>query len=332
MPDPGMMLKDLEGFRGSSRRPWLVIVAVVTVATIGGILLLRHLERRQPSTPDAGAPPAAASAANPSASAAAPGSGDPGAAVPPAAGAIPAEAAALLARAQADEAADQLLAARTNYLALLARTDAVAARPFAEARLGAVNVTLVGTPRIMPEKIDYAIRAGDSIKVLARRHGCTAELIIRANNIPNPDRIQVGDRLRILDKPAFAIRIGKTSNDLLLTLNGAFFRRYTVGTGMYGRTPVGTFRIQDKIENPPWWRPNGQVVPFGAPENILGTRWMSLAATGETPPARGYGIHGTWDPSTLGRQSSAGCIRMRNSDAEELFMLVTEGTPVTIAD
>ena len=327
MPDPGMMLKDLEGFRGSSRRPWLVIVAVVTLATLGGILLVRHLERGKTAAPDAGTRPAAATATV--APAGAPG---PGTAAPPAAGALPAEAASLLARAQADEAADQLLAARTNYLALLARPDADAARAFAETRIGAVNVTLAGTPRAMPEKIDYAIRAGDSIKVLARRHGCTAELIIRANNIQNPDRIQIGDRLRMLDKPAFAIRIGKTSNDLLLTLNGAFFKRYTVGTGMYGRTPVGTFRIQDKIENPPWWRPDGQVVPFGDPENILGTRWMSLASTGETPPARGYGIHGTWEPATLGKQSSAGCIRMRNSDVEELFMLVTEGTPVTIAD
>ena len=74
------------------------------------------------------------------------------------------------------------------------------------------------------------------------------------------------------------------------------------------------------------------MVPFGDKENILGTRWMSLTATGETPPARGYGIHGTWEPATLGKQSSAGCIRMRNSDVEELFMLVPEGTPVTIVE
>ena len=323
MPDPGMMLRDLDGFRGSSRRPWLVIVTVVILATLAGILLVRHLERGQTVAPEPETPPAAPSAAA--------ATSDP-TATPPAADAMPAEVAGLLARAQADEAADQLLAARTNYLALLARPDADAARAFAETRLGAVNVTLAGTPRAMPEKIDYAIRAGDSIKILARRHGCTAELIIRANNIRNPDRIQIGDRLRILDKPAFAIRIGKTTNDLLLTLNGAFFKRYTVGTGMYGRTPVGTFRIQDKIENPPWWRPDGQVVPFGDPENILGTRWMSLASTGETPPARGYGIHGTWDPATLGKQSSAGCIRMRNSDVEELFMLVPDGAPVMIVE
>jgi LysM repeat protein len=321
MPDPGMMLKDLEGFRSSSNRPWLIIIGLVILATLGGILLVRHLEKRMPAAPSAGLDAAAPPAAAPL---------DPGAGPPP----EPAspEVARLLALAQADEAADQLQGARTNYLALLARDDCGAARPFVEARLGAVNVTLISTPRAMPEKIDYAIRSGDSIKVLARRHGCTPELIIKGNNIPNPDRIQVGDRLRILDKPVFGIHISKRANELLLTLNGTFFKRYTVGTGMYGRTPEGTFRLHDKIENPPWWRPDGKVVPFGDPENILGTRWMSLTATGETPPARGYGIHGTGDTATLGKQSSAGCIRMRNSDVEELYMLAPEGVPVTIGD
>ena len=184
----------------------------------------------------------------------------------------------------------------------------------------------------MPGKIEYAIRAGDSLKVIARRHGITIALLQRANLIGNPDRIQVGDRLRILDNPRFAVRVSKTANDLLLTLDGAFFKRYRVGTGLYGRTPVGTFRVRDRIENPPWWRPDGREVPFGDPENILGTRWMSIEATGTTPPARGYGIHGTWDDSSLGKQSSAGCIRMRNADVEELYQLVIEGTPVTIVE
>ena len=101
MPDPGMMLRDLDGFRGSSRRPWLVIVTVVILATLAGILLVRHLERGQTVAPEPETPPAAPSAAA--------ATSDP-TATPPAADAMPAEVAGLLARAQADEAADQLLA------------------------------------------------------------------------------------------------------------------------------------------------------------------------------------------------------------------------------
>ena len=61
------------------------------------------------------------------------------------------------------------------------------------------------------------------------------------------------------------------------------------------------------------------------PENLLGTHWLALNV-------RGYGIHGTWEPDTIGHQLSAGCVRMLNENVEELFTLVTLGTPVEIRD
>ena len=158
-----------------------------------------------------------------------------------------------------------------------------------------------------------------------------ADLIAKANRISNPNSIRVGDRLRILDHPQFAIEVSKSQNWLLVTMKGKFFKRYTVGTGQYNRTPVGTFKIVDKIVKPSWWK-DGREIPYGDKENILGTRWMRIAATGDTPPASGYGIHGTWDNSTLGQQSSAGCVRMANEDVEELFLYIPDGTPVTITD
>ena len=117
----------------------------------------------------------------------------------------------------------------------------------------------------------------------------------------------------------------------MLFLNGKFFKRYAVGTGQYGKTPVGDFIISDKIINPPWWRPDGKLIPFGDTNNVLGTRWMALSTPDGTGP-RGYGIHGTWQPDTIGKQASAGCIRLLNSEVEELFMLVPVGTPVNITD
>ncbi len=242
------------------------------------------------------------------------------------------KAAAFMRAGEAAEKADDLYAARTNYLAALAEPSCGKARPVAEARLGAVDVELIFSPREMEGKIDYAIASGDSLKKIANRHGTTVDLIVKGNSVPNPDRVQVGDRLRILDKQVFEISVSKSRNDLLVTLNGKFFKRYKVGTGKFAKTPVGTFEITDKITEPPWWKPDGKVVPFGDKENILGTRWMAIAATGDTPPARGYGIHGTWDESSLGQQSSAGCIRMANRDVEELFVYVPVGTKVVIGD
>jgi lipoprotein-anchoring transpeptidase ErfK/SrfK len=57
--------------------------------------------------------------------------------------------------------------------------------------------------------------------------------------------------------------------------------------------------------------------------NPLGTRWMGLTA-------KGYGIHGTNAPKSIGKAASHGCIRVRASDLEELFDLVSVGIVVEI--
>ncbi|MBR3085048.1 MAG: L,D-transpeptidase family protein, partial [Kiritimatiellae bacterium] len=230
---------------------------------------------------------------------------------------------------QEAEMRDDLSAARAAYAEALASTDVGDARGLVESRLGEVMVKLVSTQREMPEKVEHAIVAGDRISILAKRHGTTVDLISMANRISNPNNIKLGDRLRILDKAKFEIEVSKSENWLLLKMNGKFFKRYTVGTGLYNRTPVGTFKVSDKIKEPDWWKDNVKI-PYGDPRNILGTRWMAISATGTTPPAKGYGIHGTWDNSSLGQQSSAGCVRMANTDVEELFTIIPEGTAVTI--
>lgn len=230
-------------------------------------------------------------------------------------------------------AADNNLAkAREICLATLeGETDASNAAEI-EKFLGDIDINLIFTPSEMPGKIDHSIASGESLRSIANKYGTTIDLLVKGNNVANPNRIQIGDRLRVLDNQKFEIVVSKGNNTLLVKLNGKFFKRYNVGTGKFNRTPNGTFVIDDKIVNPPWWRPDGREIPFGDKENILGTRWMRLKATGDTPPARGYGIHGTWDESSLGKQSSAGCVRMANKDVEELYTYAPLGTVVTIVD
>jgi lipoprotein-anchoring transpeptidase ErfK/SrfK len=50
------------------------------------------------------------------------------------------------------------------------------------------------------------------------------------------------------------------------------------------------------------------------------------------PELTGFGIHGTWQRDSIGKQSSAGCIRMLNEDVEELFDLVPRKISVTITE
>ena len=199
-----------------------------------------------------------------------------------------------------------------------------------EKMLGQINVSLLLSPAPMPEKTEYIVQSGDMLEKLAKKNGTTVASIQKCNSLQGK-MIHPGDRLRIFNAK-LAIVISKSRNDLLLKANNRFFKRYAVGTGKFGTTPAGTFIISDKITEPPWWRPNGKMIPYGDKENVLGTRWISLVATGETPKVRGYGIHGTWEPDTIGKQASAGCVRLLNSDVEELFIIVPRGTPVTIVE
>ncbi len=88
-------------------------------------------------------------------------------------------------------------------------------------------------------------------------------------------------------------------------------------------SPHGAFHIINQIADPTWYT-KGKIVPPGK-SNPLGTRWMGLSL-------KGYGIHGTNRPGSIGHNASHGCIRMRNQDVEQLFGMVSVGDTVDLYD
>jgi len=86
-------------------------------------------------------------------------------------------------------------------------------------------------------------------------------------------------------------------------------------------SPAGSYQIVERIPNPTWYG-KGRVVAPGK-GNPLGTRWLGLSV-------KGYGIHGTNNPASIGRHASHGCIRMRNQDVEQLFEMVRVGDAVEL--
>jgi len=185
-----------------------------------------------------------------------------------------------------------------------------------------LNMKLLFSSIVVPESVVYEIKSGDSLDKIARDHKTTVELIKKSNDLAS-DNIFPGKKLRVWVAP-FSIVVDKSQNTLLLKTGDIVFKSYTVATGSNNSTPVGTFKIIEKIPNPPWYKP-GAVIPAGSPENILGTRWLGLTK-------EGYGIHGTTDPKSLGNQVTAGCVRMANQDVEELYSVVPVGVEVTIVD
>jgi|SRR5581483_9651770 len=86
-------------------------------------------------------------------------------------------------------------------------------------------------------------------------------------------------------------------------------------------SPTGTFKVVSRVQNPAYYHP-GIVIPAGK-DNPLGSRWLGLSQ-------KGYGIHGTNSPKSIGHAASHGCIRLRNRDIEKLFTLVNVGDAVEI--
>lgn len=189
-------------------------------------------------------------------------------------------------------------------------------------RLGHVKLTLLLLPNIAEGDRVYTVQAGDTLGEIARHYGVTVEVLQRANSLAG-DLIRPGQELRV-PEAVFRVAVDKSDNVLTL-LNGEDpVRIYRVATGNQNITPVGTFTIVNKLVDPVWYTA-GAVIPAESPENMLGTRWLGLSK-------RGYGIHGTTDPESIGQQITAGCVRMRNRDIEELFTLLPVGTEVTIKD
>ena len=67
-------------------------------------------------------------------------------------------------------------------------------------------------------------------------------------------------------------------------------------------------------------------VPFGDPENPLGTRWIAWRASDGTNS--GLGFHGTKEPDSVGQDLSQGCVRMLNRDVEELYEILGRITAI----
>ena len=133
--------------------------------------------------------------------------------------------------------------------------------------------------------------------------------------------LQLGQKLKVVKGP-FAAIVDLQDFTLTVHLQGYYVKRYDVGIGKDGSSPLGKFSVQNKVENPQYTGPDGRVISGDDPKNPLGERWIDLGDS--------YGIHGTIDPDSIGKAASRGCIRLRDKDIVEVYDFLVRGSEVVI--
>jgi lipoprotein-anchoring transpeptidase ErfK/SrfK len=209
----------------------------------------------------------------------------------------------------------------------------------------------------------YVVKSGDRVQRVAYDHDITWELMLRINGISDPRRVRVGQSLKVIRGPFYAVvdkstytmdvylggipgvklpkatspattasaSIGDTAGSTdasVPTVEPTYVGSFKVGLGANDSTPTGLWRVEfgQKLKNPTYFSPRGEgVIAADDPANPLGEFWIGLAGVdGQAVGKTSYGIHGTIEPETIGTQSSLGCIRLVHADIAQVFELLYE--------
>jgi len=148
-------------------------------------------------------------------------------------------------------------------------------------------------------------------------------LLISATQLLGRDQSPAAGRSDLPSQaPGHLLMISIPDRKLAIVEEGRAVKIYPVAVGAcVTPSPTGTLRIVNKVVGPTYYH-KGKVIRPGK-SNPLGDRWMGLSE-------KGYGIHGTNVPNSIGKAASHGCIRMGRHDVEELFELARVGDAVEI--
>ncbi|MBI5778483.1 MAG: L,D-transpeptidase family protein [Planctomycetes bacterium] len=205
-------------------------------------------------------------------------------------------------------------------------------------RLSELNKKLVFSPFPTPDSTVYTVKPGDNLTNISKQYkvetgsGEIALGHIRRINGLKTHNIFPNDKLKILTGPIWA-KVSKTTLTLTLYINNDFIKEYRISVGDPTKncdTPAGIYTVGTKTIHPTWYKKTEdgrkEEVPYGDSRNVLGTRWMGFK---ESPA---LGIHGTTAPENIGKKISNGCIRMYNTEVEEVYDLISQGAKVVIEE
>ena len=183
---------------------------------------------------------------------------------------------------------------------------------------GTASLIFTTTERQFAEP--HFVEYGETLQTIAKQYDVPWMYLAMLNRV-SPEKLQAGQQLKVVRGP-FAAVVDLDKFALTVHAHGWYVHRYEIGTGRDQRTPTGEFTVKDKLENPTWYNPDGEVVDADDPENPLGEYWLGLG--------NHIGIHGTIDPDSIGKAASRGCIHLNDDDITEVFGLLGVGSKVLI--
>lgn len=166
----------------------------------------------------------------------------------------------------------------------------------------------------------YVVQFGETLDGIAAQFDIPWQYLARLNGV-TPETLQAGQSLKVLKGPFGAV-VDLQRFEMTLIMHGWYVRSYKIGIGRDKQTPTGEFTVQNKLENPTWYNPDGGQVDGDDPSNPLGEYWLGLGDH--------IGIHGTIDPSSIGAAASRGCIHLADDDIAEVYQLLGVGSKIVI--
>lgn len=185
----------------------------------------------------------------------------------------------------------------------------------------------------------HKVQSGEYLSTIGNTYRIPYQLIERINGI-DARRLQAGQGVQVIKGPVHA-QIDKSDYRMDLYVEDPdglriYLKSYTVGLGEFDSTPIGKWLVKPGSKvgpangGPSWVNPRtGEKYDRNDPNIPIGEYWMALEGQDDnTRDKKGYGIHATNDPESIGRQESMGCIRMRDEDVDEVFYTLFEGSSI----
>ena len=207
-----------------------------------------------------------------------------------------------------------------------------------------LNAVLTFSERVLandPYAKQYTVKEGDSLSNIrkAQHLDCEWRFLQRINHLSNERSIRIG---QVLKTPTGSFHGEVHKSEFRLNIfegdgpDRVMVASYPISLGEFNSTPTGAFAIRprSKLIDPEWRNPRtGQHFQSNDPANPIGERWIGLKGIEpHNKDFEGYGIHGTTDIASIGKQASMGCVRMLPQDVEVVYELLTEpNSIVTIA-